>query len=173
MELNAGGTLIYITNHLPYEIKNDLKIYKSFELESTYIEICHHKKTSIITGCIYKHPDMNINKFKDDCLHELLDKLPEEIKTIFLLGDFNINMLNYDLHSPTNEFLDWLSSRYFLSHTLQPSRVTNNSKILIENIFSNMAIPNIIFGNLTAFISDLLPQFLVAPNFVFNYTYPK
>ena len=36
-----------------------------------------------------------------------------------------------------------------------------------------MAVPNIIFGNLTASISDCLPQFLVAPNIFFNASYPK
>ena len=36
-----------------------------------------------------------------------------------------------------------------------------------------MAVPNIISGNLTASISDQLPQFLVAPNIFFNVSYPK
>ena len=116
---------------------------------------------------------MNINKFNDDYLNDLLDKLSKENKTIFLLGDFNINWLNYYIHPPTNEFLDSLSSHYFLPHILQPSRVTTNSKTLIDNIFSNMAVPNIISGNLTASISDHLPQFLVAPNIFFNASYPK
>ena len=116
---------------------------------------------------------MNINEFNDNFLNELLDKLSKENKTIFLLGDFNINLLNYDIHPPTNEFLDSLSSHYFLSHILRPSRVTTNSKTLIDNIFSNMAVHNVISGNLAASISDHLPQFLVAPNIFFNASYPK
>ena len=36
-----------------------------------------------------------------------------------------------------------------------------------------MAVPNIISGNLTASISNHLPQFLVAPNIFFNVSYPK
>ena len=116
---------------------------------------------------------MNINEFNDDYLNQLLDKLSKENKTIFLLGDININFLNYDIHSPTNEFLDSISSHYFLSHILQPSRVTTNSKTLIDYIFSNMAVPNIFSGNLTAFMSDQLPQFLVAPNIFFNASDPK
>ena len=91
MEAKADGTLIYIRNHLSYKMRNDLKIYKSFELESTFIEICNPKKTNVIIGCIYKHPNVNINEFNDDYLNELLDKLSKENKTIFLFGDFNIN----------------------------------------------------------------------------------
>ena len=116
---------------------------------------------------------MNINEINDDYLNKLLDKLSEENKNMFLLGDFNINLLNYNIHTPTNEFLDSLSSHYFLPHILQLSRVTSNSKTLIDNLFSNMAVPNIISGNLTASISDHLPQFLVAPNMFFNASYPK
>ena len=72
-----------------------------------------------------------------------------------------------------DEFLDSLLSHYFLPHILQFSKVTGNSKTLIDNIFSNMAVPNITSGNLTASISDHLPQFLVAPNTFFNSSYPK
>ena len=35
-----------------------------------------------------------------------------------------------------------------------------------------MAVPNIISGNLTASISDHLPQFLVVPNVFFSASYP-
>ena len=118
MEANAGDTLIYTSNHLSLKTRNDLRIYKSIELESTFIEICNTKKMNIIIGCIYKHPNMNINEFNDDYLNDLLDKLSKENKTIFLLGDFNINLLNYDIYPPPNEFLDSLSSHYFLSHIL-------------------------------------------------------
>ena len=38
MELNAGGTMIYIRNQPSCETSNDLKIYKYFEQESTFTE---------------------------------------------------------------------------------------------------------------------------------------
>ena len=38
-ETSAGGTLLYIANHLSYKCRNDLHIYKKNELESTFIEI--------------------------------------------------------------------------------------------------------------------------------------
>ena len=37
-----------------------------------------------------------------------MDKLSKKNKTVFLLGDFNVDLLNYDQHSPTNEFFDSL-----------------------------------------------------------------
>ena len=93
-EADTGGTLIYLWNHLSYKTRNDLKIYKTFELESTFVEFCNPKKTNIIIGSICKNPNMNINEFNDNYLNKLLDKLFKENKTIFLLDDFNINLLN-------------------------------------------------------------------------------
>ena len=84
---------------------------------------------------------MNIYEFNDDYLNEILHKLSKENKTIFLLGDFNTNLLNYDIHLSTNEFLDSPSSHYFLSYILQPSRVTTNSKTLTDNIFLTWLYP--------------------------------
>ena len=43
-ESAAGGTLLYISNNLSYKRRNDLCIYKSTELEATFIEILDPKK---------------------------------------------------------------------------------------------------------------------------------
>ena len=105
-ESATGGTLLYISSNLTYKRRNDLFIYKSTEIGSTFIEILSPKKTIVIVGCIYGHPHMNLNEFNDYYINNLLNKLSMENKTVFLLGDFNIDLLNYDQHSLTNEFLD-------------------------------------------------------------------
>ena len=46
-ETSAGGTLLYIANHLSYKCHNDLNVYKKNELESTIIEIVNPKKSTI------------------------------------------------------------------------------------------------------------------------------
>ena len=51
---------------------------------------------------------------------------------------------------------------------LQSIRITNHSNTLIDNIFSNVIDPDIISGNLTATISDHLPQFSIIPNMFGN-----
>ena len=65
---------------------------------------------------------------------------------------------------PTYEFLDSLASNSFLPYILQPTR----KKTLIDNIFTNVILPDSISGNVTATISDHLPQFLIAPNIFFK-----
>ena len=51
---------------------------------------------------------------------------------------------------------------------MQPTRITSDSKTLIDNIFTNVSLPDSLSGNLTATISDHLPQFLIIPNIFSN-----
>ena len=131
------------------------------------IEISNPKKTNVIVSCIYRHPNTDLNEF-NDYINNLLDKLLKENKTVFLLGDFHVDILNYDQHSLTNEFLDSLSFYMLLPPITQLIRNINNSKTLIDNSSLNVITPNNILGNLTATITDHLPQFLIAPDIFSN-----
>ena len=71
-------------------------IYKSAELESTFIEIINHKKSNILVGCIFSHSVMNLNEFNDYYLNQLSHKLSSENKPVILLGDFNVDLMKYD-----------------------------------------------------------------------------
>ena len=81
---------------------------------------------------------------------------------------FLLNLLNYKEHNQTNDFSDSLASNSFILLILQPNRITSHSNTLIDNIFSNAIDPGIISGNLTATISDHLPQFSIIPNMFGN-----
>ena len=48
------------------------------------------------------------------------------------------------------------------------SRLTGLSKTLIDNIFCNLTSHEVISSNTTAYVSDLPPQFLIAPNVFAN-----
>ena len=137
-------------------------------MESTFTEILNLKKSIIIIGCIYKQPSIGFNVFNINYLNNLLNKVSKEQKSVFLLGDFNANLLNYNNHNLTTEFLDSVTSNSFFPYVLQPTRLTSHSKTLIDNIFSNIISPEAISDNLTSTISDHLPQFMVVPNIFSN-----
>ena len=65
-------------------------------------------------------------------------------------------------------FLTLLCSHLFLPHITQPTRIRDSSKTLIDNIFSHQWIENTKSGNLTATLSDHLPQFVMLPNIFSN-----
>ena len=73
-----------------------------------------------------------------------------------------------NVHNPNNEFLDSLASNSFLPYILQPTRITSRSSTLIDNIFTNIILPDSISGNLTATISDHLLLFLIVLNIFSN-----
>ena len=103
-ETSAGGTLLYITNHLSHKCHNDLNIYKTSELESTFIKIVNPRKSNIVVGVICRHPSMDLTDFNCNYLNKLLENISKEQKSICLLGNGNVIILNYNEHNQTNQF---------------------------------------------------------------------
>ena len=111
---------------------------------------------------------MDLADFNCNYLNKLLENISKEQKSIFLLGDFDVNLLNYNEHNETNKFLDSLASNSFILLVLQPTRITSHSNTFIDNIFLNVIDLDIILGKQTATISDHLPQFTIIPNMFGN-----
>ena len=82
-----------------------------------------------------------------------------ENKLVFCMGDFNVNLLNYHVHNPTNDFLDSMLSNYLLPYILHTTRLTDHSAMVIDNIFSNNAVFESVSGNIMTHILDHFPQF--------------
>ena len=69
----------------------------------------------MIVGCIYKHPTLPIDGITNEFISPLLLKLQKESsKRIFLLDDFNIDLLKYEISDWTNDFTDTLGSNFLL-----------------------------------------------------------
>ena len=101
-------------------------------LESTFVET-----SDSIIGCIYKHPQMPINDFNSFYLKNVLNKLRKENKKNFLMGDFNIDLLNSTKDNNIDMFLDEMYSLFLQPQINLPTRITSFSKTLIDNIFAN------------------------------------
>ena len=139
-------------------------MYKSKQLESVFVEICNKNRKNIIVGCIYRHPSMDLNEFNQDFLNPLMEKICSENKKIFLIGDFNVDLLKVDVDTPTTNFFDVITASLLVPHIILPTRITFTTRTLIDNIYSNSTNFNEgISGNLTLAISDHLAQFLIIP----------
>ena len=160
---DKGGALLYISTELNYKSRNDLKLYKDKNRESVFIEVLSKSDKNTVIGCIYKHSNLAIQEFMDTFLQPLLDKLSYENKNVILLGDFNIDLLHYESHIQTREFLDKIYFGSLSPHITIPTRITPRSRTLIDNIFTNTMDEPSISGNLMCSISDHLAQFLIHP----------
>ena len=82
-------------------------------------------------------------------------------KTVYLCGDFNVDLLQYDKNADTNHFVDQLFS--FGLHPLitRPTRITRDTKTLIDNIFTTDLCSHKQSGLIINDISDHLPIYVV------------
>ena len=156
---NKGGALVYISNELNYKAKNNLDIHKNKELESIFIEVISKSQENVVVGCMYKHPILVIIEFKERYLEPLLDKLSPENKYIILMGDFNMDLLHYETHNQSRDFLDKMLSASLKPHITTPTQITPQSKTLIENNFTYFLDEDIVCGNLTCSTSIHIKQF--------------
>ena len=142
-------------------------------IKTTFIETAKQKKGNIIVRLIYRHPSMDLTDFNCNYVMKLLENICKEHKSIFLFGDFNVNLLNYNEHNQSNGFLDSLASNLFIPLILQSIRITSHSNTLKDDIFSSAINKDIILSNLTATISDHMSQFAITPNIFSNISVNK
>ena len=69
---------------------------------------------------------MDLPDFNCSYLKNLLENISEEKKSVFLLGGFNVNLLNYNEHTQTNGFLDSLTSFTQVVYTFNFTTNQNN-----------------------------------------------
>ena len=96
-------------------------------------------------------------------MKNIVEIIRREYNMCYLMGDYNINLLNVDTHQLTSDFNDTLFSNGFVPMITGPTRVTPNSATLIDNILTNQLnnnnINNVMRGILITDISDHHPIF--------------
>ncbi len=164
----AGGVGIYVKSNLKANVRNDLS-FSNDDFETIWIEIENSKAKNVLCCCAYRHPSTDISAFSDH-LQEKLSMIENENKLTFIMGDFNINLMNYDNHAQTNDFINLMFSHHLQPSVLHPTRITDTTSTLIDNIFVNTAVDsNIQSGNILSLISDHLPQFCIVNECTFDY----
>ena len=89
-----------------------------------------NSERNIIVCVIYRPPNTDTLVFIE-LFNDILDIIKREDKLCYILGDFNINILNYDTHSATAQFMDTLHENAFFPLINRPTRVTPTSATLI------------------------------------------
>ncbi len=76
---------------------------------------------------------------------------------MFIMGDFNLDLLKYDYHAATNDFVNNCMSHSFLPTICHPTRITESTATLLDNIFTNNLRHRMETAILYTDISDHLP----------------
>ena len=164
----GGGVGIFLQNHLNYINRNDLNIFNDI-CESLFVEIDRTnliREKNIIIGVIYRPPNTEISHFIDIMKDIMYNKIKNENKICYLVGDYNINLINVDSHGLTSEFNDIMYSGGFILLITRPTRVTCTSATLIDNIYSNQILDrdHSLSGIMLTDITDHYPIFHIPNN---------
>ena len=114
-------------------------------------------------SCAYCQPNSDPETF-NDYIQNILANPTITNNNVFILGDFNLNLLNYGSHASTTNFVSLFLSQHFLPFVVNPTRVSDHSSTIIDNIFSNICNLETKSGNILTHIADHFPQFLISKN---------
>ena len=95
----GGGVGFFIKNHLNSVCRDDMSQFEEF-CECLYIEIDRRVfdiSRNILVAVFYRPPNTDSRVFIE-MLNNFLDIVKKEDKLCNMIGDYNINIMNYDIH---------------------------------------------------------------------------
>lgn len=164
VERQKGGVCLYVSSSIKYKLRSDLCIANS-NFESCFIEIENTNTRNTLVGVIYRSHTA-IDHFVAD-IGPIFDKLTSEKKKCYIMGDFNIDLLKDDSDKPTHEYLNLVYSYSFIPTIYKPTRITEQSATIIDNILVNNH-DDINSAIIVTDISDHLPTILIENHSIKN-----
>ena len=160
-----SGCGVYIKENLNFKKRNDLTYVsktKDEEFQALWVEILNKKKKNILLCVVYRHPKSKRNELFSNYLKEKTQTVLHEKKELIIVGDFNMNFLQYDKDQTINEFIDITLQNCLKPYILLPTFFKPNQKpSLIDNILYSGVSDDCISGNFECPISDHLPNFIL------------
>ena len=168
---SGGGVNLYLKKSISYKVTTKLA-FQTNDFESLVIEFDKNiffSKKNIIVCIFYRSSNSSLKLFNEK-LDNILDIIHREKKYCYIMGDFNVNCIN-DFSGVTlysQQFINMFLSQYHLKLITIPTRVTQSSATLLDNIYTTdpMSGQN---GVLMSDFSDHFSIFTLIPVvYVFN-----
>ena len=102
--VKGHGVSIYIQNTYDSRLLTKYTSIKGY-LECIFTEVSYSNK-SVIIGTIYRPPNSNVNSFIKEYFEMITCIKSEFKKPIYMMGDYNLDLLKYDESKYVCEFLD-------------------------------------------------------------------
>ena len=161
-----GGVGLFVKENILCKDRDDLTVFIPHVIETIFIEIEVTNSKNIIVGIIYRpntYPKADINIFMETILN-LIEVMNHENKTILLMGDFNIDLLNFESHPQTNFFIDNMISLGLIPLITKPTRISKESATLIDHIYTNKINSSATSGIILTDIADHFGVFTLLSN---------
>ena len=164
----GGGVGLFIDKkYRDYEIMTEESVFLPHVYESIWVKIKIKNGPDKIIGNVYRPnsaPKANLEKSL-----EIHNRIIENIQNnrnhskceIIICSDFNINMLNFETHGFTNDYINSLISKSFIPVITMPTRIKHQSATLIDHIWRNKMCNNFKSGILISSLSDHFPVFYI------------
>ena len=121
----GGGICIYIHKQLEFKLRNDIDIYGN-EIVTCSVEIISSKSRNFIVTGVSRPPKGDIKVFKKYC-KDFLKKKSTNSKTVFMVGDLNINFFDYDNNALVKPFFSLVFQSGFWPLIQRATRVTRTA----------------------------------------------
>ena len=159
----AGGVTMYVSTIYQFEITDIFNIEYD-DCKNLWIKLSHVRTNSKnIEGVVYRHPTPKHENFIS-ALNESIIKITQTNQTFYLCGDFNVNISPKSSNPSANYFLNMILGNSAFPTITIPTRATENSKTIIDNIITN-DFNNILPGTIQTDISDHFVIFSFTMNF--------
>ena len=77
-------------------------------------------------------------------------------------------LLNHNDNTPCQDFFNFMLSKSFIPLTRKPTRISDTSSTLIDNIFVNSSFSDITSGIIVSDVTDHFPIYALLSNFLFG-----
>ena len=133
-------------------------------MKSISIEILFENRRNTIFNVLHRQPRGQIVPF-EKFLKQTFSRIKSPNKQFHVAGDFNLNVLDYEICKKTQEFLNIIYENGMIPITNKPARITNKTAIAIDHILTNPYTETIFkTAILKCDVSDHFPICLVIPS---------
>jgi len=92
--------------------------------------------STVCDRCYYCHPTTRYEHFID-ALNNSITEIIKNNQKLYLLGEFNVNLAEDSPNRHSNNLMNMLFSYSACPKITLPTRVTDNSETIIDNIITN------------------------------------
>ena len=139
----GGGVGVFVSDRLNSEVEIlEIARYQEEVFENIVIKIPNTIATNnknctrdLVLAAIYRQPNnSNVDTFTRE-LEKLIKNIDKRKNEVVIAGDMNLDLLKYDYHPATGNYLDIMTQHKFLPMITRPTRIKHQSATLIDHLF--------------------------------------